>query len=133
VHNLIHNFSGGSNPYAKVAPNEPGAGDMVDPGTTAFDPIFWGHRSNCDRLWSEWQRRNPESGPDDSADVLPPWNLTVADTPSTSRLGYEYVMASTLFLTDSAVPLQQFRSADSLVHPQVLAHHRRAEIRLYAA
>jgi tyrosinase len=133
VHNLIHNFSGGANPYAKVAPNESGVGDMVDPGTTAFDPIFWGHHSNCDRLWSEWQRRNPGSGPDDPGDVLPPWNLTVADTASIARLGYEYVMASTLFRTDRAVPLQRFRSADSQVHPQVLAHHGRAEIRLHAA
>jgi tyrosinase len=132
VHNLIHNFSGGNNPYSDVAPNEIPTGDMVDPGTTAFDPIFWGHHSNCDRLWSEWQRRHPGGGPDDPGDPLPPWNLSVDDTYSISRLGYEYMMASKSFLTNSAVPIQRFQSVASAVHPKVIALHGRAEIRLHA-
>jgi tyrosinase len=132
VHNLIHNFSGGANPYWTPGSSEPQSGDMVDPGTTAFDPIFWGHHSNCDRLWSEWQRRNPSAGPDDPGDVLPPWNMTVADTASISRFGYEYMMSSHAFVTNSAVPLQRFRSAAAAVHPNVVAFHGKAEIRLHA-
>jgi tyrosinase len=135
VHNLIHNFSGGVNPYFEVMKTkrpERLNGDMVDPGTTAFDPIFWGHHSNCDRLWSEWQRLHPGSGPDDPGDVLPPWNFTVDDMASISRLGYEYMMASNLFLTNNTMPLQRFESAASAVHPMVLTHHDRAEIRLHA-
>jgi tyrosinase len=131
VHNLIHNFSGGANPYGTVN-NEPQYGDMVDPGTTAFDPIFWGHHSNCDRLWAEWQRRNPSAGPDDPDDVLPPWNMTVADTASISRLGYEYMMASHAFVTDAKAPIQRFQSAAVTVHPKVISDHRHAEIRLHA-
>lgn len=131
IHNLMHNFSGGRNPFANIA-GEPTFGDMVDPGTTAFDPIFWGHHSNCDRLWAEWQRYHPGSGPDDPADILPPWNMTVDDTYSISSLGYEYMMASNLFPTNSAIPLARFQSAASEVHPDVISFHGRAEIRLHA-
>jgi tyrosinase len=131
VHNFIHNYSGGSNPYP-LGPGDRAAGDMVDPGTTAFDPIFWGHHSNCDRLWADWQRRHPGSGPDDPGDILPPWNLTVDDTYSISRLGYEYMMATNAFLTNSATPIQRFQSVASAVHPKVIAFHGRAEIRLHA-
>ena len=132
VHNLIHNFAGGSNPYYGVVKNEVRNGDMVDPGTTAFDPIFWGHHSNCDRLWAEWQRRHPSGGPDDPGDVLPPWNMKVADTASISRLGYEYMMASYAFVTNSIVPIQRFQSAAAAVHSQIISDHNRAEIRLHA-
>jgi len=30
------------------------AGAMADVPTAAFDPIFWVHHSNIDRLWAEW-------------------------------------------------------------------------------
>ena len=29
-------------------------GAMSDVPTAAFDPIFWVHHSNIDRLWAEW-------------------------------------------------------------------------------
>jgi tyrosinase len=132
VHNLIHNFSGGKNPFFGIVKSEAPYGDMQDPGTTAFDPIFWGHHSNCDRLWAEWQRRNPSGGPDDPGDVLPPWNMTVADTSSISRLGYEYMMASNAFVTDKRMLIQRFQSAAVAVHPTVISNHSRAEIRLHA-
>jgi tyrosinase len=136
VHNLIHNYSGGVNPYyangRPIVDAEPYTGDMVNAGVTAFDPIFWAHHANVDRLWAEWQRRNPSVGPDNPAAVLPPWNLTVADTASTRKLGYEYAMATHVFPTDSGNPLQRFRSAAATVRPYVLANHKRAEIRLHA-
>lgn len=132
VHNFIHNFSGGNSPYPVGPNNDFSTGDMVDPGRTAFDPIFWGHHSNVDRLWAEWQRRRPGRGPDNPDAVLPPWNFTVADTYSIAALGYEYVMASHVFPTDKHMALQRFRSADTAVQPAVLADHERAEIRLHA-
>ncbi len=135
VHNLIHNFSGGANPYwtGQPTPGNPfGTGDMVDPGRTAFDPIFWGHHSNCDRLWAEWQGRHPGSGPDNPNDILSPWNFTVADTASIRKLGYEYMLASHVYPTDNRMALQRFRSADTPVQAEVLARHNRAEIRLHA-
>lgn len=131
-HNFIHTYSGGDNPYAKIVAGEPQYGDMQDPGTTAFDPIFWGHHANCDRLWAEWQRRHRGTGPDDPGDILPPWNMTVDDTASISRLGYEYMMASNTFLANSAIPIQRFQSAAARVQPKVIAFHGRAEIRLHA-
>ena len=132
IHNLIHNFSGGNSPYPVGPNNTFSTGDMVDPGRTAFDPIFWGHHANVDRLWAEWQRRHPGRGPDNPDDVLPPWNFTVSDTYSISALGYEYVLAAHVFKTEPKMALVRFRSADTTVHPDVLADHDRAEIRLHA-
>jgi tyrosinase len=131
IHNLIHNFSGGANPYANL-PGEPATGDMVNAGVTAFDPLFWAHHANVDRIWSVWQGLNPNAGPDNPATVLPPWNMTVADSADIAKLGYEYAVDSLTFPTDNDVPLQQFRSADVAIHPDVLTAYRRAEIRLHA-
>jgi tyrosinase len=130
IHNLIHNFSGGVNPnFGK--PGEPQYGDMQAPGTTARDPVFWGHHSNVDRLWSEWQRSHPGAGPDDPTDVLAPWPNSVEDVTAISDLGYEYMKSSYLFETDSRIPMARFKSAAAAVHPAVLAKHSRAEIRLH--
>jgi tyrosinase len=136
VHNLIHNFSGGINPNYQAGDgplggDEPYTGDMVNAGVTAFDPIFWGHHSNCDRLWWEWQLRHHGAGPDNPNAVLVPWNMTVGDTASTEALGYTYMQSGHLFRTDSSVPIERFRSAPAEVHPQVAATHRRAEVNLH--
>jgi len=42
-HNAIHNRIGGF---------------MRNPATAAFDPIFWLHHCNIDRLWEEWRKRD---------------------------------------------------------------------------
>ncbi|MBN9618013.1 MAG: tyrosinase family protein [Acidobacteriales bacterium] len=136
LHNLIHNFSGGLNPNygASTEPmnvNNPQAGDMVNAGRTAFDPIFWAHHSNIDRLWSEWQKLNPSGGPDDPDDILSPWSMTVADTYTTAKLGYEYMQSSHVFPSSSQMPIARFVSQSAGVHPQVIAAHRRAEVRLH--
>ncbi len=132
IHNLIHNFSGGANPqYASGNPNEPQYGDMVSAGTTAKDPIFWGHHSNVDRLWAEWQSLHPGGSPDDPTDILAPWTLDVKQSYSTATLGYEYMKNSHLFETDSSIPITRFKSAKAGVHPAVLANHKCADIRLH--
>ncbi len=130
IHNLIHNFSGGMNPNGQL-PGEPATGDMVSPGTTARDPIFWGHHSNVDRLWAEWQKLHPGADPDDPNDILAPWPNSVKDVLTISDLGYEYLMSAHLFETDPKVPITRFKSAKAAVHPAVLAKHSRAEIRLH--
>jgi tyrosinase len=130
IHNLIHNFSGGVNPNAQL-PGEPATGDMVSAGTTARDPIFWGHHSNVDRLWAEWQRLHPGADPDDPNDVLAPWPNSVKDVLTISDLGYEYMKSAYLFETDNTIPIARFKSARTGVHPAVLARHSRAEIRLH--
>jgi tyrosinase len=131
IHNLIHNFSGGANPNFGKFPNEPQFGDMQAPGTTARDPIFWGHHSNVDRLWSEWQRLHPGVDPDDPTDVLAPWPNKVEDVLTISDLGYEYMKSSYLFETSNDVPIVRFKSASANVHPAVLASHSRAEVRIH--
>ncbi len=131
IHNLIHNFSGGANPNFGKFPNEPQFGDMQAPGTTARDPIFWGHHSNVDRLWSEWQKLHPGADPDDPNDVLAPWPNTVEDVLTISDLGYEYMKTSYLFETDNKIPMLRFKSASASVQPAVLAKHSRAEVRIH--
>ncbi|MGH9720270.1 MAG: tyrosinase family protein [Bryobacteraceae bacterium] len=137
IHNLIHNFSGGLNPNfgnstEPMNIRNPSAGDMVNAGRTAFDPIFWGHHANVDRLWAEWQKMHPDSGPDDPGAILPPWSMTVRDTYSTASLGYEYMQAAHVFPTeDGHMPIARFLSAPAQVHPKVVETHRRAEIRLH--
>jgi len=136
IHNLIHNFSGGVNPNfgSSTTPMDvtnPAAGDMVNAGRTAFDPIFWGHHSNVDRLWSEWQKRHVKTGPDDPDDILPPWTMTVEDTYSTTKLGYQYMQSSQAFPANSQVAVSRFVSAAAEVNPKVTATHRQAEVRLH--
>lgn len=133
IHNLMHNFSGGANPNFNPAqfPREPQYGDMVSAGTTARDMIFWGHHSNVDRLWAEWQRLHPGADPDDPTDILAPWTLQVRDVLTMSDLGYEYMKSAALFETDSQLPISRFKSAKANIHPAVLARHSRAEIRLH--
>jgi tyrosinase len=46
VHNEIHDKTGGG-------------GHMSSLETSAFDPLFWLHHSNVDRLWAIWQAINP--------------------------------------------------------------------------
>ncbi|KAK3395387.1 tyrosinase precursor [Sordaria brevicollis] len=48
VHNEIHDRTGGN-------------GHMSSLEVSAFDPLFWLHHINVDRLWSIWQDLNPDS------------------------------------------------------------------------
>lgn len=135
IHNLLHNFSGGVNPnYTGPNPldrSEPQSGDMAYPGVTAFDPIFWGHHSNVDRLWAEWQSLHPNVNPDNLTAELPPWPLNVQQTLSIANFGYEYLKESHVYPTEDSVPIAKFKSAKTSVAPHVLNDHRRAEVRLH--
>jgi len=137
IHNLIHNFSGGANPYYKMGTNpsdrnnEPQFGDMVSANVTAYDPIFWGHHSNVDRLWSEWETMHPGASPDNLSAVLPPFALDVEDTLNISNFGYEYVKSEHLYPVSNEVAVSKFKSAKTPVQQQVLADHSSAEVRLH--
>ncbi|RSL54058.1 hypothetical protein CEP51_014774 [Fusarium floridanum] len=52
IHNSAHNFIGGSTDRA-------GKGHMGSVPVAAFDPIFWLHHCNIDRLLHLWQCSNP--------------------------------------------------------------------------
>jgi tyrosinase len=62
---------------------------------------------------------------------LPPWTMTVDQSYSIHKLGYEYMLASYVYPTESSVPIAKFKSANANVHPVVLQKHRRAEVRLH--
>ena len=55
IHNTIHTNAGG--PGSSTV----SAGHMTYLATAAFDPIFWLHHCNVDRLFAMWQAINPSS------------------------------------------------------------------------
>ncbi|CAG5132260.1 unnamed protein product, partial [Candidula unifasciata] len=74
AHNFIHALVGGSEVYS-----------MASLLYTAFDPIFYLHHSNTDRIWAIWQALQSYRGkPYNSANCaigrlrkpLPPFSLT---------------------------------------------------------
>jgi tyrosinase len=82
LHNAVHRWTGG---------------EMLDPQTAGYDPLFWAHHTMVDRLWALWQVANSASGPSPAQRgiVLEPFNMTVGDVLDINTLGYEYA-ASTL-------------------------------------
>lgn len=84
-HNFVHRWVGG---------------DMVS-GGSPYDPIFWLHHCNIDRLWSEWALKHPQGTPSNPAWLNTPFRdfcdrdgnpaaKTVAQTLNTADLGYRY-------------------------------------------
>ncbi|HXR32035.1 MAG TPA: tyrosinase family protein [Solirubrobacterales bacterium] len=71
-------------------------GTMESIATAAYDPIFWAHHCMIDRLWYLWQLRHPgASVPARLLDrALAPFPLTVRDTLSVTRLGYDYAAST---------------------------------------
>lgn len=83
VHGAVHGRTGG---------------DMGAVPTAGFDPIFYLHHANIDRLWAEWQVAHPGPLPPDEAalDLTPftrPFTTSWqkgADVVSVAALGYGY-------------------------------------------
>lgn len=98
MHNNIHNYVGTNDTVLKD-PNTKRLGNMTDVQASSFDPVFWLHHVNCDRLVAIWQALNTdpvihawESQTDrftanaktmeDGASRLEPWHKTAS--PSTA-------------------------------------------------
>ncbi|KAH6869516.1 hypothetical protein B0T10DRAFT_418433 [Thelonectria olida] len=89
IHNNVHNLCGGSQA------NKAGLGHMSDVPVAAFDPVFWLHHCNIDRLLSMWQSLNwnswwnipePPNDNDNVPDVKPdaplqPFHTSETTTP----------------------------------------------------
>ena len=73
-------------------------GDMCCVPTASYDPIFYLHHANVDRIWARWQALHPGPLPASEADwELPPFNRPFSiewqrgsDVESTDTLGYRY-------------------------------------------
>jgi hypothetical protein len=73
-------------------------GDMGSVPTASYDPIFYLHHANVDRIWAQWQTAHPGSLPSSEAtfQLLPfprPFSAewqTGTDVESTVALGYGY-------------------------------------------
>jgi len=149
VHNGMHNFSGATNPnyplvstewaniYSKLGLTQnpqslenPPNGAMVDARVTAYDPIFWGHHSNVDRIWAKWQTKH--NGTPEAMDAsLAPWPMTVKDTMNIKDFGYTYMRDSVFFNVSSDVGLTKFDSEAAKVSANTLENHQKAEIKLH--
>jgi hypothetical protein len=66
--------------------------------TSAYDPLYWVHRANVDRLWQVWAERHPGSVPPTPLldEPLPPFDLTGAQVLDIGALGYRYAAADAL-------------------------------------
>ena len=73
-------------------------GDMSNVPEAAFDPIFYLHHANVDRLWAQWQTSHPGALPAGEATwALAPFNRPFStqwqvgsDVESTVAMGYRY-------------------------------------------
>lgn len=134
-HNTGHIWSGGINPYYDSKnpndPLEPQFGDMFLDLRAAFDPIFWGHHSNVDRLFTKWQELHPGLNPPDGSDVLLPFSYTVSQSLDVHKFGYEYVAHAAVVKVDKGTSISKFKSGAISVPIDLAKNHEAAELRLH--
>jgi tyrosinase len=65
-------------------------GAMGDAARSPRDPLFFLHHCFLDKVWADWQEvHHPSLFPDSYREMaLPPWNDTVYDVLSITRLEY---------------------------------------------
>jgi len=110
--------------------SQPPLGDMFSNLTASYDPVFWPVHVNVDRLWWEWQSRNPTSLPYDLDSVLSPWSYTIRDMLDISRFGYEYVRCSYFIPVGYEAPVGRLVSKPIKVNERA-KKFRKAEIRMH--
>lgn len=110
--------------------SQPALGDMFSNLTASYDPVFWPIHVNIDRIWWEWQKRNPNAAPSDLDGVLSPWNYTVRDTLDIAPFGYEYVRSAYFMPVGLEADVSRFVSQPIAI-PQAARAFTRAEIRLH--
>ncbi len=70
-------------------------GGTMNSSSSPADPIFFLHHANLDRIWSEWQVKNPKSNPKNKNETLMPgppiMGVKVSSVLSISSMGYSYL------------------------------------------
>lgn len=124
LHGNIHNIVGGD-------------GHMTWPEVSAFDPIFWLHHANVDRLFAMWQVLNPNSyfGPSGALNIFgsfyePPGSI---DSGNSSLAPFHVDNGTRLFTNDDVRPIARFNYAypdipDWYLNGTQLANYVRTEI-----
>ncbi|GJU03812.1 polyphenol oxidase I, chloroplastic-like protein [Tanacetum coccineum] len=105
IHNVVHNWTGN--------PRLPMGEDMGDFYSAGYDPIFFAHHANVDRMWTIWKdldHKNKEPKSDDwlnasyvsydeNRELVRVYNKDCVDT---IRMGYKY--------EDSPIPWKDYKS-----------------------
>ena len=86
-------------------------GHMRRVPVAAFDPIFWAHHTQIDRLWRIWQLHHPAPSFTSAYlnTALPPFPMTVAQTLNVRALGYDYATTAVRVRTQAATPIPASR------------------------
>lgn len=58
AHGDVHVYTGGE---SKDSPLRDNLGDLASVVSAAYDPIFWIHHSMVDKVWADWQVKNPNA------------------------------------------------------------------------
>ncbi|MEH2008601.1 tyrosinase family protein [Nostoc sp.] len=122
IHNYIHGLVGGVEIDASRTPIKfKPLGTMSNIPSSPYDPVFWLHHANIDRLWAEWQDNGHQGSDFYPADGQPyghnlkdrmwPWDGGMS-TPKATALG------------DLVSLLPNFDS-DVLVRPIDVLNHRK--------
>ena len=84
-----------------------GTGHMRHVPLAAFDPIFWAHHCQIDRLWRMWQLRHspPSFTSTFMGTALPPFPMTVAQTMNVRALGYDYATTAVRVTVNPLTPV----------------------------
>lgn len=131
-HDLVHVDVGGR------------GGLMSDPRTAGYDPIFWVHHANIDRLWAVWNKldarnKNPDdaawkNGPADRAFAFfgakkEPIPSKPGQVVNTLALGYDYDDTSSPFPPDRSRRSARLSSLADAAEPADLPEHAPAVAR----
>jgi tyrosinase len=66
-------------------------GHIKDDDFAAYDPLFWFHHANLDRIWANWQQAHPNSFPEQLSNVtMEPFAVKLGAIVNCDRLGYIY-------------------------------------------
>ncbi|UPL00492.1 hypothetical protein LCI18_011426 [Fusarium solani-melongenae] len=133
MHNNIHNYTGTNNTVL-FDENTKRLGSMTDVQASSFDPVFWLHHVNCDRLTALWQALNPnciinewpslndrfvakEGTNEGGTSNLEPWHKSSAHTMEDYYVANDTKELSSTFLGGyyyPETPLEYFRDPEQM-------------------